>query len=85
VARPYAVTGIPRLPYVGYRQWMTRADGHAASVVTGADGQLLEVVPGLGLVVVVVTGDDAPRPAVAGAPSEAFVEAVSGLIAPALA
>lgn len=81
-ARPYAATGTRRLPYVGYRQWLTRADRHAASVVTGADGQLLEVVPGLGLVVVVTSGGASA--AVANAPSEAFVEMVSGLIAPAL-
>jgi CubicO group peptidase (beta-lactamase class C family) len=82
-ARPYAVTGRSWLPYVGYGQWLTRVGGHAASVITGAEGQLLEVVPGLGLVVVVTSGDPPPH-TVASAPSEAFVEVVSGLIAPAL-
>jgi hypothetical protein len=83
-ARPYSVTGRSWLPYVGYGQWLTRVGGHAASVVTGAEGQLLEVVPGLGMVVVVTSGDP-PAHTVANAPSEAFVEVVSGLIAPALA
>jgi hypothetical protein len=83
-ARPYAETGRRRLPYAGYRQWLTRADRYAAVVLTGADGQLVEIVPGLDLVVV-VSCDEAPEPEVAiPAGSEAFVELVSSLVVPAL-
>jgi hypothetical protein len=83
-ARPFTETGRRRLPYAGYRQWLTRADRHAAVVLTGADGQLVEVVPGLDLVVVVGSVED-PAPEVAiPASSEAFVELVSSVVVPAL-
>jgi CubicO group peptidase (beta-lactamase class C family) len=82
--RPYAETGLRRLPYAGYHQWVTRAGEYAATVFTGQDGQLVEVVPGLGLVVVVACGED-PNPDVAiPAGSESFVELVSSTILPAL-
>jgi hypothetical protein len=82
--RPYAETGRHRLPYAGYRQWVTRAGRHAAVVLTGQDGQLVEVVPGLGLVVVVAADED-PTPVPAfPAGSEAFVEMVTSAVLPAL-
>jgi hypothetical protein len=83
-SRPYTQTGRRRLPYAGYRLWVTRADGHAAVVLTGIDGQLVEIVPGLDLVVVVASGED-PDPEVAlPAGSEAYVELVTSLIVPAI-
>ncbi|MDY7091056.1 MAG: hypothetical protein SYR96_38985, partial [Actinomycetota bacterium] len=82
--RPHAETGRRVLPYAGYRQWLTRAQRHAAVVLTGADGQLVEVVPGLDLVVVVSCDED-PSPAVAlPASSDAFVELVSSTVVPVL-
>ncbi|WP_214405847.1 hypothetical protein [Pseudonocardia lacus] len=82
--RPYSETGRRSLPYAGYRQWLTRADRHAAVVLTGDDGQLVEVVPGLDLVVVVSCDEDpTPAPAIP-AGSEAFVELVASLVVPAL-
>lgn len=83
-ARPGRATGRPRLAYAGYRQWVTRAGGHAAVALTGDDGQLVEVVPALRLLVVVASDRD-PRPRSAfPADSEAFVELVSGTVVPAL-
>ncbi len=83
-ARPHADTGRRRLPHAGYRLWLTRAGGHAAIVLTGEDGQLVEVVPGLELVVAVASEPD-PDPAVARpAGSEAFVELVSSIVVPTL-
>ena len=83
-ARPHTDTGRRRLPYAGYRLWVTRAGGHAATVLTGEDGQLVEVVPGLDLVVAVTSEPD-PDPEVARpAGSEAFVELVSSIVVPVL-
>jgi hypothetical protein len=82
--RPFLATGRPRLAYAGYRQWVTRAGGHAAVALTGADGQLVEAVPALRLLVVVAS-DPEPHPQNAfPAESEAFVELVSGTVVPAL-
>jgi hypothetical protein len=83
-SRPFLATGRPRLAYAGYRQWVTRAGGHAAVALTGADGQLVEAVPALRLLVVVAS-DPEPHPQNAfPAESEAFVELVSGTVVPAL-
>jgi hypothetical protein len=83
-SRPFRATGRPRLSYAGYRQWVTRAGGHAAIALTGDDGQLVEAVPALRLLVVVASDPD-PRPRSAfPAGSEAFVELVSGTVVPAL-
>jgi len=80
--RPYSETGRSALPYAGYRQWLTRAGRHAAVVLTGDEGQLVEVVPGLDLVVVVSCDED-PSPDVAiPASSEAFVELVAKTVVP---
>jgi hypothetical protein len=82
--RPHAETGRHWLPDAGYRQWLTRVDRHAAVVLTGEDGQLVEVVPDLDLVVVVGCDED-PAPDVAiPASSEAFVELVSSTVLPVL-
>lgn len=56
----------------------------AAVVLTGEDGRLVEVVPGLDLVVVVGCDED-PAPGMAiPASSEAFVELVSSTVLPVL-
>jgi CubicO group peptidase (beta-lactamase class C family) len=39
----------------GYQWWITTANGHPAAVAWGLGGQLIEIVPDLGLVVVVST------------------------------
>jgi CubicO group peptidase (beta-lactamase class C family) len=83
-ARPFRPTGQPRLGYAGYRQWVTRAGGHAAVALTGADGQLVEAVPALRLLVVVAS-DPEPHPRSAfPAGSDAFAELVSSTVVPAL-
>jgi hypothetical protein len=83
-SRPFRPTGDPRLGYAGYRQWVTRAGGYAAVALTGADGQLVEAVPALRLLVVAAS-DPEPHPASAfPAGSDAFVELVSSTVVPAL-
>jgi hypothetical protein len=82
--RPFKPTGRAGLGYAGYRQWVTRAGGHAAVALTGADGQLVEAVPALRLLVVVAS-DPEPHPRSAfPAGSDAFVELVSSTVVPAL-
>jgi hypothetical protein len=39
-------------PGFGYQLWVTESDGHNAFIAAGSSGQLIEVVPELGLVVV---------------------------------
>lgn len=82
--RPYRPTGRPRLPYAGYRQWVGRVGGHAATALTGEGGQLVEMVPSMGLVVVVTCDEDPTPLAAPPAGSEAFVEMVSSIVVPAL-
>jgi hypothetical protein len=83
-ARPYRPTGRSRLAYAGYRQWVTRAGANAAVALTGDDGQLVEVVPALRLLVVVASDEDHRPRSAFPAGSEAFVELVSGTVVPAL-
>jgi hypothetical protein len=49
VEQPHGMTGY------GYHWWTTTAGSHPAAVAWGFGGQLIEVVPDLGLVVVVST------------------------------
>jgi CubicO group peptidase (beta-lactamase class C family) len=47
--------GVPGMKHYGYQWWITTADGHPAAAAWGFGGQLIEIVPDLGLVVVVST------------------------------
>jgi CubicO group peptidase (beta-lactamase class C family) len=64
----------------GYQWWVTTADGHPAYAALGSGGQLLEVVPALGLVVVVSSTQ-----AVGNAEADSYLELVATHIAPAVA
>jgi CubicO group peptidase (beta-lactamase class C family) len=63
----------------GYQWWVTTADGHPAFATMGSAGQLLEVVPDLGLVVVV---SSPKKPG--NAEADLYIELVSSHIAPAV-
>ena len=63
----------------GYQWWVTTADGHAAYAAMGYGGQLVEVVPDLGLVTVV-----ASTYATGAAGPEVYLDLVSSYIAPAI-
>ena len=66
--------------HYGYQWWVTDAAGHPAFAAAGFQGQLIEVVPDLGLVVVVSSVD-----AIGGnASAAAYAALVSYVIAPAL-
>ena len=66
--------------HYGYHWWVTDADGHPAFVASGFGGQLIEVVPALGLVVVVAADAETTRRTDPGA----LTELVNHVIAPAL-
>jgi CubicO group peptidase (beta-lactamase class C family) len=71
----------------GYQFWLARAGDHKAVLAAGKGGQLIEVVPDLGLVVVVQSSSPtdprvAPDPGTAG-PFE-YAEAVAALVVPAI-
>ena len=63
----------------GYQFWVTTADDHPAYAAIGFGGQLVEVVPDLGLVVVVASADE-----IGAAPSEVYLDLVADYIAPAV-
>ena len=63
----------------GYEWWVTTADGHSAFAAMGSEGQLVEVVPDLGLVVVVSNTS-----AIGNANPATYLDLVSTHIAPAI-
>ncbi len=63
----------------GYQWWVTTVDGHPAYAAMGSCGQLVEVVPHLGLVAVVASTD-----AVGAAGPAVYLDLVSSYIAPAI-
>ncbi len=65
--------------HYGYQWWVTTADGHPAYAAMGSGGQLIEVVPELGLVAVVASTD-----AVGAASAAVYLSLVSDYIAPAI-
>lgn len=71
----------------GYQLWVTRVAGRHAFAAAGRGGQLIEVVPDLGLVVVVQSSAPAD-PTVAPDPGTAdaslYMEGVTNLVVPAL-
>jgi CubicO group peptidase (beta-lactamase class C family) len=71
----------------GYHFWATRAADHAAFTALGFGGQMIEVVPALGVVVVVqsTSPDDPtvpPEPGVADV--NAYLDVVDNLVVPAI-
>jgi CubicO group peptidase (beta-lactamase class C family) len=71
----------------GYQQWVTSSDGHDAFAAVGYGGQLVEVVPDLGLVVVVLSDsptdpNESTEPGTADAGD--YMSLVNALIAPAI-
>jgi len=76
--RPHVPTGNTPEHY-GYQWWVTTADEHRAFAAMGAGGQLVEVVPDLGLVVVVSSAD-----AIGNAGPDSYLDLVSTHIAPAI-
>lgn len=72
-------------PGYGYQQWVAEADGHHAFAAVGDGGQLVEVVPDLGLVVVfvsAVTLDTTAVDLVGVADSNTYRSIVNTTIAP---
>jgi CubicO group peptidase (beta-lactamase class C family) len=67
------------LPAYGYQWWVGQADGHPAYAAIGFAGQLIEVVPDLGLVVVMSALDDPAR-----FDAFSFASMVSSQIVPAV-
>jgi CubicO group peptidase (beta-lactamase class C family) len=63
----------------GYQWWVTEADGHPAFAAAGYDGQLIEVVPALELVVVI-----AAEEGLMNVQADALMSIVSRIVAPAL-
>jgi len=63
----------------GYQWWVTTVDGHPAYAAMGSGGQLIEVVPDLGLVAVVASTD-----AVGAAGAQVYLDLVSSYIAPTI-
>jgi CubicO group peptidase (beta-lactamase class C family) len=85
--RPRVKTGFETAPGYGYQFWIVEADDHAAFAAFGYGGQLVEVVPDQGLVVVVLSTSPSD-PTVAAEPGTAqpenYVHMVDQLIAPAI-
>lgn len=82
---PTAGRGIA--PGYGFQFWVPEGPGHGAFAAAGFGGQLIEVVPELGLVVVVQssTNPDPTAPADPGIARErGYVELVELMIAPAI-
>jgi CubicO group peptidase (beta-lactamase class C family) len=68
----------------GYQVWLGTSDGHDAVMARGAFGQLIQMVPDLGLVVVVLSHVDLRRPDVGTADNGSWITLVNTFIAPAI-
>jgi CubicO group peptidase (beta-lactamase class C family) len=68
----------------GYQVWLGTSDGHDAITARGAGGQLIEMVPDLGLVVAVLSHQNPRNPDPGIAESDAYVSLVANFIAPAI-
>ncbi len=68
----------------GYQVWLSTGDGHDAIMARGIGGQLIEIVPDLGLVVVVLSHRDLRRPDPGAADTWDYAALVAGVIAPAV-
>jgi CubicO group peptidase (beta-lactamase class C family) len=67
----------------GYQVWLETSDGHDAIMARGVGGQLIEIVPDLGLVVVVLSHRDLRRPDPGAADTWDYAALVAGVIVPA--
>jgi CubicO group peptidase (beta-lactamase class C family) len=68
----------------GYQVWLGTRDGHDAITARGSGGQLIEVVPDLGLVVAVLSHENLQRPDVGVADSRDYISLVATFIAPSI-
>ena len=68
----------------GYQIWLSTSDGHDAIMARGIGGQLIEIVPDLGLVVVALSHRDLRRPDPGTADTWDYAALVAGVIAPAV-
>jgi CubicO group peptidase (beta-lactamase class C family) len=76
--RPHVETNSTPERY-GYQLWVTTAGDHRAYAAIGSGGQLIEVVPDLGLVVVVASADET-----GAAAATAYLDLVADYVAPAV-
>jgi CubicO group peptidase (beta-lactamase class C family) len=76
--------GVAIWPEYGYHWWVTTAGDEAAFLAWGFGGQMIEVVPAEGLVVVVVRELDYGNLATTGVDPRAFTDLVDEVIVPAL-
>ncbi len=77
--RPHVATTELGRAHYGYQWWVTEADGRPAFAAVGYDGQLVEIVPELDLVVVVVSEEGTMN-----VQSDALLSIVANVIAPAV-
>jgi CubicO group peptidase (beta-lactamase class C family) len=68
----------------GYQVWLGTSDGHDAVMARGAFGQLIQMVPDLGLVVAILSHRDLRRPDVGTADNSSWISLVNTFIAPAI-
>jgi CubicO group peptidase (beta-lactamase class C family) len=68
----------------GYQVWLGSSDGHDAVMARGSFGQLIQMVPDLGLVVAVLSHRDLRRPDVGTADNGSWISLVNTFIAPAI-
>jgi CubicO group peptidase (beta-lactamase class C family) len=66
----------------GYQLWLETSNGHDAMMARGVGGQLIEIVPDLGLVVVVQSERDLRRPDPGTAETWDYAALVAGVIVP---
>jgi CubicO group peptidase (beta-lactamase class C family) len=73
---------IPPAEGYGYHVWLGTANGHQALFAHGYAGQLIEIVPDLGLVVAVLSRHNPGGPAEPGTADREYIGLVSAIIAP---
>jgi CubicO group peptidase (beta-lactamase class C family) len=68
----------------GYQVWLGTSDGHDAVMARGSGGQLIEMVPDLGLVVAVLSHQNLLHPDVGVADNGDYISLVATFIAPSI-
>jgi CubicO group peptidase (beta-lactamase class C family) len=80
----HVATGDGAAEAYGYQVWLGTSDGHDAIMARGAFGQLIQMVPDLGLVVVVLSHIDLRQPDVGTADNGSWISLVNTFIARAI-